>query len=204
MREYVRFSKNKYLHWFLAELFDTLEILLTVMFCIILLFTYVVQVATVQGSSMLPTLENEDKLLVSVMYPEPENGDVVIIDAKESVLLNDDGSLHFSEGLGKVIVKRVIAVGGQTLDIDFDAGVVYVDQQPLSEEYVNTLTTTPSAGGAFVYPITIPEGYVFVMGDNREVSKDSRYPDVGLIHESDIVGRVVLRMQPWDAFGLIS
>ncbi len=203
MREYIRLSKNKTIHSILAEFFDMMELLVIVMFCIILLFTYVVQIATVQGDSMIPTLKNDDKLLVSVLNTKPECGDLVIVNAQDANLFQGDGALYTTDGLGKVIVKRVIAVSGQTLNIDFDEGVVYVDGQPIEETYINNSTTTPSAGGAFDYPITIPDGYLFVMGDNRNISKDSRYSDVGLVRVSDVIGEVVLRLYPLETFGAV-
>lgn len=191
------------LHREIASLMDMLEILVTTMFCAMMLFTYVFGTATVKGDSMLPTLCDEEQLLLLQVPLSPDNGDIVIINAQESTLVAEDGSLYTREGLGKVIVKRVIAVGGQTLDIDFEEGIVYLDQKPLYEEYINMPTTTPYFGSAFSYPLTVPEGYVFVMGDNRDVSKDSRYPDVGLIRETDIVGKVILRTHPWEAFGFV-
>ncbi len=202
MREYIRFSKHKGVHRIICELLDLLETAFIALFCIILLYTYVLDHALVQGASMEPTLTDGNKLLMSRIYPEPECGDVVIIDAQEAVLFEEDGTLYSSEGLGKIIVKRVIAVGGQELDIRFDEGIVYVDDVPLDEAYVKMPTTTP-VSGAFEYPITIPEGYVFVLGDNRDISKDSRYSDVGLIPESAILGKVLVRVSPLPEFGLV-
>ncbi len=201
MREYVRFSKNKTIHRIVTELLDMAEIVFLTMFVLMLLFAYVVNIATVQGSSMVPTLEHDDKLLVNALYYQPQCGDIVIIDAQEATLLQEDGTLYTADGLNKTIVKRVIAVGGQTLDIDFETGSVYVNDEPLAEDYCNALTTVPGEYGAFSYPIEIPEGYLFVMGDNRDVSKDSRYPDVGLIREADVVGEVLLRLHPLETFG---
>ncbi len=202
MREYVRFSKNADIHYLISELFNLLEIVAVLLFGIILVYAYILDHAEVQGSSMEPTLENGDRLLTSRIYDAPEYGDVVIIDAQEAVLFQEDGALYTAEGLGKIIVKRVIAVGGQTVDIHFEEGIVYLDGEPLTEEYTAALTTNP-LNGAFEYPITIPEGYVFVLGDNRTVSKDSRYSDVGLVHESDIIGKVLLRVAPPEHFGLV-
>lgn len=202
MREYVRFSRSRNMHSFIAELFDMLDMLTVVIFCFILLFTYVLQMATVQGTSMVPTLENEDKLLVRVAGSAPECGDIVIINSVEATVFDENGGLCTQEGLNKVIVKRVIAQAGQTINIDFEAGIVYLEGEPLQEDYINSLTTNP-VSGAFEYPITIPEGYYFVMGDNRDISKDSRYPDVGLIHESAIIGTVFFRYAPWENAGFL-
>ncbi|MBE6850531.1 MAG: signal peptidase I [Ruminococcus sp.] len=201
MREYIRFSRNTIVHRIAVEILDMLDMMLLTIFCIIMLFTYVFHVATVQGSSMVPTLTTEDKLLVNNFSGEPQAGDILIIGVEEATLMQSDGSLYTADGLGKTIVKRVIAVGGQELNIDFDAGKVYVDGVQIEENYVNNLTTVPQKGGAFTYPITIPEGYIFVMGDNRDVSLDSRYSNVGLVPESDVVGKVLLRIYPWSQFG---
>ncbi len=201
MREYLRFSRNRIVHRIAAEIMDLLDMMLTTIFCIIMLFTYVFHVATVQGNSMLPTLTTKDKLLVNNFAGELKTGDILIIGVDDANLMQNDGSLYTADGLGKTIVKRVIAVGGQELDIDFVNGIVTVDGVQLEESYVNNLTTVPQKGGAFTYPITIPEGYLFVMGDNRDVSLDSRYPSVGLVHESDVLGEVLLRIYPWRQFG---
>ena len=202
MREYIRFSRNRLLHRLVGELLDVVGTALTPIFCIVLLFTYVLRIATVQGASMEPTLQNEDKLLVNLLDNRPSCGDILIINARRCALLDANGNVYTMEGIDKSIVKRVIAVGGQTVDIDFDKGVVYRNGAPLEEPYVNTLTQVPvPEKGAFTYPITIPDGYLFVMGDNREVSLDSRYPDVGLIHLAEVDGTVFARIYPPSKFG---
>lgn len=201
MREYLKFSRHRIIHSIIAELLDLLDMIIVSMFCIVLLFTYVFHIATVNGSSMYPTMVTDDQLLVNNLAGQPQAGDILIINVKNANLLDAEGEVYTDEGLGKTIVKRVIAVENDVVDIDFETGVVIVNGEALEENYVNTPTTSPVSGGAFEYPITIPEGYVFVMGDNRDVSLDSRYRSVGLVHKSDISGKVVLRIYPWEDFG---
>ena len=189
---------------FLKELLSFIETLLITFFIFMLVFTYVINVTTVRGSSMEETLLPGDKLIVSMLNRHPETGDIVIIEANDAVTMSDDGTPVYNKGIGKTIVKRVIAVGGQSLDIDFERGAVYIDGSMLDEEYV-TKGLTHLDSGAFTgkYPITVPDGYVFVMGDNRNVSKDSRSSEVGLIPLSSITGKAVLRIYPFDSFGAV-
>lgn len=196
MREYVRFSRFRRIHSLIGLLLDVLDYALVTLFCIILLCIYVFHFAAVQGDSMLPTLCDGDQLLVNALDRSPQPGEIVIVNASAVGLLHEDGTPYEIEGLHKVIVKRVIAIGGQELNIDFEAGEVYVDGVLVNEPYISAPTNRPVANAAFEYPITIPEGFVFVMGDNREVSKDSRYGDVGLIPLSQIEGSVLVRLQP--------
>ena len=146
---------------------------------------------------MLHTLREGDRLLL-VNFARPEVGDIVVLHSEYAYTFDENGALTEDEGLGKKIVKRLIAAENQTVDIDFASGIVYVDGVALKENYTTTLTTRDE--GAFQYPITVPEGYVFVLGDNRSVSKDSRHPDVGLVPEDDIVGTVWLRVYPFTDF----
>lgn len=196
MREYVRFTRSRNMHVFIGVLLDILDYALVTLFVIILLCIFVFHFAAVQGDSMLPTLQDGNQLLVNALDREPQPGEIVIINASTSGLLHTDGTPYEVEGLHKVIVKRVIAVGGQELDIDFDRGIIYVNGKIIDEPYISSRTTEPLMNAAFEYPITVPNGYVFVMGDNREVSKDSRYGDVGLIPLGEIEGSVLLRLQP--------
>ena len=156
-------------------------------FTVILVFTFLLRIAVVSGESMLPTLQDKDRLIVSYLFYTPKNGDIVIVDCEDSIL-------------DKVIVKRVIATAGQTVDIDFDAGTVKVDGAVLEESYINNLTQLDE--GAHEYPVTVPEGCVFVMGDNRMNSTDSRSPLVGFVPVDDILGKVVLRIFPFSSIGV--
>ena len=186
----------------LADIVDILETMLVSVFVVLLLFTYVMRPVTVEGTSMVPTLQDSDRLLMYRMLYTPKNGDIVVVNNQQGHVLNGDQVVQSGYSLHECIIKRVIAVGGQTVDIDFDKGVVYRNGAPLEEPYVNTLTQVPvPEKGAFTYPITIPDGYLFVMGDNREVSLDSRYPDVGLIPLAEVDGTVFARIYPPSKFG---
>ena len=149
---------------------------------IVVLFLLVFRVVVVSGTSMNMTLYNGDYLLLlsNTFYRDPKNGDVVVI-SKDTF---DDGA---------PIVKRVIATAGQTVDIDFPNGVVYVNGIALEEDYVNTPTNTR---GTVAFPLTVPDGFVFVMGDNRNGSRDSRYIEIGLIDCREILGKAIFLFLP--------
>ena len=169
------------------EFFDWVE---TTMFCMILaivVLTYLFQEVQVDGTSMVPTLQDGDRLVTSSLFYHVEPGDIVVIN-------RDEGQ--------EPLIKRCIAVAGQTVDIDFDAGVVYVDGVALQEDYVNTPTNAHS-GSLIDFPCTVPEGHIFVMGDNRNNSLDSRYAEIGMIDLNDVFGEVIFRLLPLDRFGAV-
>ena len=154
----------------------------SMVFWVLLLFLLFFRVAMVDGSSMYPTLKNGDRLLLisNLLQPEFRQGDVVVVHEQD-----------FADQYN--LIKRVIATEGQTLDIDFEAGVVYVDGEALEEDYVNTPTNLDEG---MEFPVTVPEGCVFVMGDNRNNSKDSRDPQVGFVDQREIFGKAVLVFLP--------
>lgn len=185
----------------LGDLLDLIESILCSVFLVFLVFTFLFRIATVEGASMVPTLVNGDRLIISELGYTPQQGDVVIINARKSYQLDSAQQVVESEGLNKLIVKRIIALGGQKVDIDFNTGTVTVDDQVLQEGYINTLTTRDEGGMQF--PVVVPEGYVFVLGDNRDISKDSRHPNVGFVPKSEIMGKALLRVFPLDKFGKV-
>ncbi len=197
---------------FLNDVAEMLETILVSIFVVIMLFGYVIRPVTVDGDSMNNTLQDGDRLIMSDMFYKPKYGDIVVVDNKKAYLLNDDNTVKTSSGLpeDKRLIKRIIATGGQTVDIDFTSGVVSVDGEALEEssyayDYtlnINTNYATTTDEGAFAYPIVIPEGYCFVMGDNRKNSTDSRSAFVGLIPEDAILGKAVWRISG-SSFGSI-
>ena len=184
---------------FLNDALDLVGSVLLSVYLVMLVFTYLFRVADVDGDSMIPTLQDKNKLLLTRVGRSYETGDILILNSRKAYTLGENGELKENAGLGKQIVKRLIAQGGQEVNIDFTAGVVYVDGQALDEPYVNTPTNRDNGG--FTYPFTVPEGYVFVMGDNRYISLDSRSGKVGLLPVNDITGRVIWRILPLSEFG---
>ena len=155
------------------ELYDWIQCFISAIVIGILIFMFLFRVITVDGSSMYPTLYHGDKIIMSNLFFSPSYGDVVVLRAD-----------NFSSS---PLVKRVIATEGQTVDIDFEKGIVYVDGMALDEEYVASPTY---AVEDFDGPVTVPEGCVFVMGDNRNASTDSRTADIGMVDERAILGKV--------------
>jgi len=149
---------------------------------ILLVFLLLFRVVVVSGPSMNDTLVHGDYLLLinNALYTNPKQGDIVVA-AKSS----------FKEG--EPIIKRVIATEGQSVDIDFDAGIVYVDGVALEEPYTKTPTNIFEG---VEFPLTVEEGCIFVMGDNRNESKDSRSPEIGLIDEREVLGKAIFLFLP--------
>lgn len=175
----------------IKTLYEWLEEIVIALTLVILVFTFLFRVVTVTGESMLPNFVEGQKLIVTNLGHSVEQGTVVVI----------------TNVLNEPIIKRVIATEGQTVDIDYETGVVYVDGEAVDETQFgleNGITTRPySTLEAMVFPQTVPEGCVFVLGDNRSVSKDSRYTEVGMVDTRHILGEAVFTLYPFDRFGMI-
>ena len=167
-----------------SEALDWLQCIVSGIVICILVFTFLLRVVGVVGSSMVPTLEEGDRLVISKLFYQPKYGDIVVL-RKEA----------FKD---EPLIKRVIATEGQTVDIDFIEGVVYVDGMALEEPYVNSPTNERED---FSGPVTVPEGCVFVMGDNRNRSTDSRTDSIGCVDQRLIIGKAYLRLMPLHKFG---
>ena len=162
-----------------GEVFDWIQSVVTALLVCVLLFTFIVRVVGVVGTSMIDTLQQGDRLLVSDLFYDPKQGDIVVL-WKES----------FSD---EPIVKRIIATGGQSVDIDCDQGMVYVDGQALEEDYILAPTHRRLD---FANPVVVPEGCLFVMGDNRNGSTDSRDDRIGFVDERLVMGKALFLIYP--------
>ena len=163
------------------DLYEWVQALVCSVLVVVVIFTFVIRLIGVDGHSMVPTLQNGDRLLVlnSMLYDDYKYGDIVVL--RKDSFLEDP------------IVKRVIAVENQTVDIDFSTGSVYVDGVLLKEDYINELTFLEEGTE---FPLTVPKGSVFVMGDNRNKSKDSRSIEIGQIDEREILGKAIFLFVP--------
>jgi signal peptidase I len=166
---------------------DWLESIALAVITVVLLFSFFFRVVGVKGESMERTLFENDRLIVQEAFYTPKAGDIVILNKP-----------NFS---GKPFVKRVIATGGQKVDIDFDTGEVYVDDQLIEEPYLGSGISAKADDQAF--PVYLEENEIFVMGDNRAHSTDSRSTEIGTVDTRYVVGKVVLRIFPLEEFGTL-
>ena len=169
------------------DMYDWVQCLIVALIICVVFFAFFVRIIDVVGTSMNPTLNNSDKMLVSGLFYKPKVGDVVVFKKDEY-------------NPNKALVKRVIAVAGQEINIDFDRGIVYIDGQPIQEDYIAELTKTKED---FIGPKTVPEGCVFVMGDNRNMSTDSRKTEIGMVDTRLILGKAYMVIYPLSEFRVI-
>lgn len=169
------------------ELIEWVESFVFAIFVVILILTFIVRVVEVEGPSMEDTLQDGDRLILTHFNYEPERGDVVVLN---------------STGLNETIIKRVVAVEGDTISIDFTSGKVILNGEVLEEDYIKEATFRRE--GRDIQNMKIGENQVFVMGDNRNRSTDSRSSAVGIVDEDDILGKAVFRIYPVSKLGSIS
>jgi len=170
------------------DLFSWLQALVFALIILIFCFTFLGRIISVDGSSMFPTLHDRDMLLLQCAGYQPKAGDVVVLNKP-------------FDGITTPIVKRIVATGGQTVRIDYTEGVVYVDEVPLDEPYINERMREPTYES--LHYVEVPEGSVFVMGDNRNASSDSRDVDLGVVDERYILGRALWVIFPFDNLGAV-
>lgn len=165
-----------------AYIFDILKSVIFLFAFVSIIFTFFIRDVNIDGDSMKNTLYDGDKVVLTNFLYTPKVGDIVAVDAEEQI--------------NKIIIKRIIAVEGQTIKIDYDNNKVIVDGIAIDEDYTSSPTTIPAVGWDF--PDKIPEGYIFVMGDNRSNSTDSRSGTLQLIPKSMILGKAQLVLYPFD------
>ena len=170
---------------------EWVETIVMAVVLVAVVFTFVARVITVDGVSMEPTYYNGDRVLVTKLAGQAQQGDVVIV----------VGALE------EPIIKRVVATEGQTVDFDPELGEVTVDGQPLPGSVFGIedgITFVPDLPGmVLVFPQTVPEGCVFVLGDNRDNSTDSRFVTVGMVDQRNILGKVVFNLYPVSKIGFV-
>lgn len=167
-----------------GDIYEWIQCIIVALIVCVVVFVFFVRIVDVNGSSMHPTLENGDKMIVTDVFYTPEQGDIVVFRKEEYA--------------DYALVKRVIATEGQTVEIDFDRHIVYVDGNRLDEPYI----AEPTANKIdFTGIQVVPEGCVFVMGDNRNDSTDSRDERIGMVDTRNIIGKVVLVAFPFDHIG---
>ncbi len=176
-------------------IFDWLEVLVHAIIAVVICFSFFFRIATIDGPSMENTLLNGERVIISNLFYEPKVGDIVVISR------NKENSVFTMNDSNTPIIKRIIATEGQTVDIDFEQGVVYVDGIALDEPYTKTPTNRK---WDIEFPVTVDEGCIFVLGDNRNDSldsRDARIGEYGMIDTRYILGHAVYRIFPFDKIG---
>lgn len=178
-----------------ADALDWVSSLVYAVLFMLALNLFVFRSITVDGRSMNNTLQDQDRVIAFNLFYTPQRGDIVVVQA--------DRLRQSTNGLyGEPIIKRVIAVEGDTVRFDFEKGEVYLNGKLLEEDYIAEKTVT-AENCESDRDYVVPEGYVFVMGDNRNNSTDSRDMRVGMVDADLIMGKAVFRFMPFDSMGLL-
>lgn len=171
---------------FCAGLYSFLGTLIACTLCVFAVFFLGIRIASVDGNSMYPGLMSGDKIIISGLLYKPDYGDIIAIGR--------------AEGENNSFVKRVIGLSGDVVDINFDSHIVTVNDYVVPETY--KVNAALSEKGDMSFPLTVPEDCVFVLGDNRDDSLDSRFSEIGFIHKSEIVGKAIGRIYPIGTFDI--
>lgn len=166
-----------------GEIFDWAESIVFSLGIVVLIFTFIFRPVGVDGPSMQNTLHGGERVIICNINYKPQKGDIIVLSTK---------------AVQQPIIKRVIAVGGQTVNINFDTHKVYVDGKELHEPYIKEPTALV---GNVTFPTVVPRNCVFVMGDNRNNSYDSRFQEIGMVKDENILGRAVFRIFPFNKMG---
>ena len=172
----------------MAGLYDWVRCIIFAIAIVVVCLTFVFRLVDVEGTSMCDTLQSKDKVIVTNLFYKPQDNDIIVIS-------------HGAE-YKKPIIKRVIATEGQTLELDYENEKIVVDGIEISEPYIKGTTFSGNYGNN-VIPSVIPEGKLFVMGDNRQLSLDSRSTEIGLIDVKDVIGKAQVVAFPFDHFGYL-
>ena len=168
---------------YIYSVFSTLLICMLVIFTA---FTFFFRLVIVNGDSMYPTLQHTERIIISNFLYKPDYGDIIVLNKEET----ED----------KAMIKRVIALPGDTVNIDFNSHIITINGKVIFENY--EVYEPISEKGDFEYPLTVPEDAVYVLGDNRNNSIDSRYSEVGFVKLDEINGKALVRVFPFGNFNI--